>query len=152
VQLSAYLPVAELGGPFLAESETSLLSTTFRLVDAAVRVISPAALAATHPATAEGLRALPPITDRAAALTTMMAIEKVAHRTSGPGPFFRAIGGAPSSSVLVADAEAAGSEDRQARAVNQLCGALVRVVSMAQRLGAPADALLGPLRDALQAG
>jgi hypothetical protein len=149
IQLSAYLPAAELEGPFTAETEAPLLTTTFRLVDAAVRVLAPAALSSGHPASADGLRALAPVTDRALALKTMMSIEKVAHATKGPGPFFRAIGGVPSASVLVADAEPTGSEERLERAVGQLSGALVRVVAMSQKLGLSTDALLGPLRNAL---
>jgi|GEM_PF-6431007 len=151
VQLSAYVPVTELEGPFVAEEDSPLLTTTFRLVDAVVRVLAPAALARTHPGSAQGLRDLAQVTDRAGALTLMMAIEKVAHRTQGPGTFFRAIGGVPSSSVLVADAETSDSEERRGRAVNQLCGALVRVVGMAQRLDVSTDALLEPFRVALHA-
>lgn len=151
IQLSAYLPASKLEGPFTAETESPLLTTTFRLVDAAVRVLAPLALTPTHPASAQGLRALPAVTDRAQALKTMMSIEKVAHATKGPSPFFRAIGGVPSASVLVADADPSGSQERLERSLQQLCGALVRVAGMSLKLGLSADAVLAPLRAALEA-
>lgn len=151
-QLSAYFPLPALEPLFAGSAEAPLLETTFRLVDAVVRQVAPAALEASHPSSAAGLKALAPVSDRASALKTMMAIEKVAHGTQGPGPFFRAIGGAPSASVLVADAEASGSEERVERAVQQVCGALVRVVGMTKQLGAAEEALLGPLRGALTPG
>lgn len=149
-QLSAYFPPSELEGPFAAEGDVPLLESTFRLVDAGVRAVAPAALAhAGHPEAAEGLRALSRVIDRPGALTTMMMIEKVAHRTQGPSAFIRAVGGVPSSSVLVADAERALAEERIERAIDQFCGAISRMVGMAEQLGTPTEALLDPLRAAL---
>jgi hypothetical protein len=130
-QLSAYFKVESLGGAFVSEEAGPLAPSGFRLADAVVRRLVPLALEAQEMAgAAEGLRGIAPLTDRAACFKAMTANEKVARTNDAPPVLVKAVGGVASTAIMLGDAATTGSEEKTARAIEQLSSAVLRVVAI----------------------
>ena len=119
---------------------TDALEWSAALTDTVTRGLGPRVLEAQKlPAAAQAIAALPEICGFAEARGVMISLEKIGHQHRAPAFFMRALGGIPSTLLLLERAGAEARSLRQAQLQNVM--AAVRVVGLAVRARVP-DAII----------